>query len=863
MRIEHLTKIYKSKGTNGVGLDDVSFTLPDTGMVFIVGKSGSGKSTLLNMLGGLDEITSGDIIIGDKRFSEFTNTDFDNYRNSYLGFVFQDFCLIDELTVADNVRLALDFQGNRNGDDVIADILEKVDLSEFANRKPTQLSGGQRQRVAIARALVKSPKLILADEPTGNLDSKTAVQVLELLKELSRDILVLVVSHNIADAEKYADRMIELADGKILRDVTRNENHDNSFAVENDVVYLPDKTRLTDDELERFNEAISAGDKKVIQRETAFSDTEEDVARKSSDDIFIEGKFIPSKLSTKRTIEISGKFMGKKLLTSILMTVLITAVVVLFGLSNIFVDFDGAAAMNNAMQTSTDAAFVMNKGYINDDLVESLNTTYTVAVTQDDIDAFYSTGYKGKIYTKSAWSIPTSETTWSTENGVWENAAIFTNFYCTETKGLLKCDEAFLTKIFGKINVLAGELRSETHPAGFIITDYVADSILHYGKVVPLDGTYDNIINHQFNGRGYVIGIIETDYKERFAGYFSALKNGQKVSEQTVAEFQEYATNYLAVMYTLNENFDEDFTSAHDASIGRCRASSAELNGKTYAIDNSSAFQFTNNPEKEKDECTMGVGLFNRTFGTTYGIDGEGFEPVTVKFIVKSYASDKVYSTFELRVTSLTNNDYSIFIYDEEILEKVQKANLDPTSLYFDNYDNISDIYAVGTENDFYSATAYFKTVQAITKIVAVFKDIFFLIEIGLCGVMVLLMAFFAFSNIRSRNYEIGVMKAMGARTRNVAGIFLVQVICVGIAICLLFALFFYFGMPLANKLLMDSLVEYVNNASISGITLLAFDGNVMWKSIAIVLGVTVVSAFMPFVGVMTIKPANIIKARE
>lgn len=858
MRIEHLTKIYKSTGTNGVGLDDVSFTLPDKGLVFIVGKSGSGKSTLLNMIGGLDEITSGDIVIGEKRFSQFSNTDFDNYRNSYLGFVFQDFCLINELTVEDNVRLALDFQGERHGNAKIADILEKVDLAEYAHRKPTQLSGGQRQRVAIARALVKSPKLILADEPTGNLDSKTAVQVLELLKKLSEEILVLVVSHNIADADKYADRIIELADGKVIRDVSRNELGDNVFAIEGDTIYIPDKARLTDEEVLAFNEAIADGNKKVVQRDTAFADTGE-VYNAASEEM----KFIPSKLSTKRTIEMSGKFMRKKLATSIIMTVLITAVVVLFGLSRVFVGFDGAATMNEAMKTSTDPAFVMNKGYINDDLVETLNTSYTVAIESDDIDNFKNTGYNGNIYEKMAWSIPTSETSWSTENGVWDNAAIFANFYCTETKGLLKCDEAFLKKIFGKVNVLAGGLTSELHPGGFIITDYVADSILHFGKMVPTDGTYENIINHQFNGRGCVIGIIETDYKERFASYFAALKNGQKIDKQSVAEFQEYASNYLAVMYTINENFEEDFTSLHDATLGRCRASSAEMNGKVYAIDNSSAFQFSGNTNKEKDECTMGIGLFNRTFGTTYGVDGAGFEPVTIKFIVKSYASDKVYTTFELRVTEVVNNDYSIFIYDEDILGQIVMANLDPVSLYFDNYDNISEIYNVGVENNFYSATAFFKTVQSITKIVAVFKDIFMLIAVGLCGVMILLMAFFAFGNIRSRNYEIGVMKAMGARTRNVAGIFLVQVICVGLAICVLFGLFFYFGMPLANNLLMDSLIEYVDNASIGGITLLAFDGGVMWTSIAIVLGVTLVSAFMPFLGVLFIKPANIIKARE
>lgn len=866
MRIEHLTKIYKSKGTNGVGLDDVSFTLPDTGMVFIVGKSGSGKSTLLNMLGGLDEITSGDIIIGDKRFSEFSNTDFDNYRNSHLGFVFQDFCLINELTVADNIRLALDFQGDKHEDALIADILEKVDLTEFANRKPTQLSGGQRQRVAIARALVKSPELILADEPTGNLDSKTAVQVLELLKELSRDILVLVVSHNVADAEKYADRMIELADGKVIRDVTRNENHDNSFAVENDVVYLPDKTRLTDEELERFNEAISAGDKKVVQRETAFSDTVEDeIEPPPHDEIVVDKNFIPSKLSTKRTIEISGKFMRKKLLTSILMTVLITAVVVLFGLSNIFVDFDGAAAMNNAMQTSTDPAFVMNKGFVNDDLIESLNTTYACPIHDDDISTFIETGYDGHVYGKLAWSLPVAETTYSMDNGTIENISLYSNFYATETRGILVCDEAFLAKIFGvngSVTVLAGQLVNEEHPEGLIVTDYIADSLIAYGVHVT-DDDYDLLIDRTLSGRVRINAVIQTDYKERFSGYLGTLRAGGKVTKQEVAEFQEYAENYLAIAYTFNQNYKEDFIESEISNLGKLRKVAVTANGREREINMGSYMQFRTNPDKQTTECTMAVDLYNEICGTAYTLGDERFTPTHMTFKLKGFGLDTILGTVELDVTELIAGNYAILVYNREVVKQVQNANLMTVSLYFDDFDNISEIYEVGTENDFYSATAYFKTVQSITKIVAVFKDIFALIAIGLCGVMVLLMAFFAFSNIRSRNYEIGVMKAMGARTRNVAGIFLVQVICVGLAICLLFGLFFYFGMPLANKLLMDSLVEYVNDASISGITLLAFDGDVMWMSIGIVLGVTVVSAFMPFIGVMTIKPANIIKARE
>ena len=223
IEIKNLTKIYTSKNAKEcVALDNVSFSLPDKGMVFVLGKSGSGKSTFLNMLSGLDKMTSGDIIADGNKFSTFTENDYDNYRNSYLGFIFQDFCLIDKMTIYKNVEMALSLQNVKNKD-IVNEMIEKVGLKGFENRYPKELSGGQQQRVAIARALVKSPKLILADEPTGNLDSKTSKQILELFKKLSKDNLIVIVSHNIDDADTYADQIIRLNDGKVVENIVKNK----------------------------------------------------------------------------------------------------------------------------------------------------------------------------------------------------------------------------------------------------------------------------------------------------------------------------------------------------------------------------------------------------------------------------------------------------------------------------------------------------------------------------------------------------------------------------------------------------------------------------------------------------------------
>ena len=216
LEIRNLTKIYTAKGGVSVrALDGVSLTFEDTGMVFLLGKSGSGKSTLLNLCGGLDRPDSGEIIVKGRGSETFTAGDFDSYRNTYIGFIFQEYNILDEFTVEANVALALELQGKAKDREKIQEILRAVELENFAKRKPNTLSGGQKQRVAIARALVKEPEIIMADEPTGALDSATGRQVFDTLKKLSEDKLVLVVSHDREFAELYADRIIELKDRRV------------------------------------------------------------------------------------------------------------------------------------------------------------------------------------------------------------------------------------------------------------------------------------------------------------------------------------------------------------------------------------------------------------------------------------------------------------------------------------------------------------------------------------------------------------------------------------------------------------------------------------------------------------------------
>ena len=236
LELKNIVKKYNTGGSEVEVLKSVNIHFRENEFVSILGASGSGKTTLLNIIGGLDKYTSGDMALMGRSTKEFKDRDWDSYRNGTIGFVFQSYNLISHLSVIENVKLALSISGQSNAenDEKAKKVLEDVGLAEHLYKKPNQLSGGQMQRVAIARALVTDPKIILADEPTGALDSKTSVQIMELIKEISKTKLVIMVTHNPELAKEYSDRIIRVKDGEIQEDTNpyvTSEVVDNGFSL--------------------------------------------------------------------------------------------------------------------------------------------------------------------------------------------------------------------------------------------------------------------------------------------------------------------------------------------------------------------------------------------------------------------------------------------------------------------------------------------------------------------------------------------------------------------------------------------------------------------------------------------------------
>ncbi|RSK09081.1 Macrolide export ATP-binding/permease protein MacB [Streptococcus oralis] len=220
LQLQHISKVYHTGDQEFHALKDISIRFRENEFVSILGQSGSGKTTLLNIIGGLDQYTSGDLLIQGKSTKQFKDRDWDSYRNHTIGFVFQSYNLIGHQTALSNVEIAMTLSGVSKAERKkrAIEVLERVGLKDHLYKKPSQMSGGQIQRIAIARALVNDPKVVLADEPTGALDSETSVQIMDLLKDIAKERLVIMVTHNPELAQKYSTRIVQVLDGNILSD---------------------------------------------------------------------------------------------------------------------------------------------------------------------------------------------------------------------------------------------------------------------------------------------------------------------------------------------------------------------------------------------------------------------------------------------------------------------------------------------------------------------------------------------------------------------------------------------------------------------------------------------------------------------
>ena len=861
--ISNLNKFYNSRRSIHHALKDVSLDLSDKGLVFVLGKSGSGKSTLLNLIGGLDSVSSGEIVVDGNHISDFSEKEFAHYRNSCIGFVFQDHHLIDDLTLYQNIKLALDLRQIRDKS-LISQALEQVGLKGYEERYPRELSGGERQRVAIARAIVKRPRIILADEPTGNLDGRNAAEVMRILKTLSKDCLVLTVSHNTAEVYANADRILELSDGQIISDLTRNPNYQEEAVLESDTICFPGDRLMNDKDVAFINEKLSQ------QKVKRFAI--------SSDKFGVTGKIqreernLPiekTDLNIFQVISLSFTFLKTKMGRIFTVAIPLALILLIMLLSQAYINFDGNRIIADRMQKAGQQAIVLSKE-ISLDGMDKNARRYPAVVTEEDLHAFLETGFDGKTYPILSVSVPIT---------TYKNAAgIKTTYFsygvaATESLGTVCVDEQFFIDKLGELNFLARSRRED--PLGVYITDYLADAILalnsnYKGK------SYSSLLGEYRPdgmdvGTIYINGVISTGYEARYQELIDRVTVSKETDIAVLyndEDFQRLSSelySFLGYCYTFNSNYVRDYLES-EAADEHTYAWSHKLSvdGKDYSIpDGFVSFDPATN--LKDGQVTMGYKMYNAIFGTNYNADNLGsFTAHTAQLSQYAYYDTENRSPmFQTTVEIVGLDKEDGMRVSRSIRSLFDKNHIRQTGIYFDGLSHLSDILDVAQERSFIQDSVTLEGILTLNRCVSLFILIFQLVNILLCASVVFIFISFSTKMIRDKLHEIGIMKALGTGSGTINVIFGLQIALIAVCTCLLSSLGYYFLIEPANDLFIMSLREMVPSQLVLDLDVLVFIPRLVLENGILIAALSVVSLFVPMSKIAKIQPVKIINNRE
>lgn len=862
IEIKNLTKVYKVKNRNDVtAINDVNLVLPDKGMVFIVGKSGSGKSTLLNMLGGLDKPTSGEIIADGNVITKMKKYELTRFRSSYLGFIFQDYHVLDRLTVKQNIELSLDINNEQN-DEKVKKLIQLVDLGGLEERYPRELSGGQKQRIAVARALVKDAKVILCDEPTGNLDKKTTTQVLDLLKKISEEKLVIIVSHSTVDANNYGDRIIELYDGKIFRDRERSKEYSNEFKIENNTVYLPHYNDLTPNELILVNEAIENNrNLKFKQIGNRFHESKLEATEHEKVELR------KSKITKKGSSKLYKMFFKKKL-GLVFSIIVISLLLVCFAIFQSFLNFDGNSELSKSLEKHSITSVPLQKGSQNSEGNLSISTLERV--TEDDINKFRESGYTDPIYVKYNNTLPIRSMTIDVEGSI-SVSSHFPLLYCTETFGTINCNPSmlidFLKKYGGKDELEYFNVVDTPKDYGVYITDFVADSIGFY-----LQKDYDSILGdftYQNISYGYINGIIKTGYKEKYKVLFNEIDNHDVNSGaqtlQKLKDTEEYsdflvdAINFLAYGYSFAEDYSLTINNSEFRKI--LRINHFNMNIDEEKSVNITAYKtFIHNETLKENEIVFSQSVYNTLFGTAYTTKTFVPHDITFTFYKNDDKNGEVEYQKTYTITKLTSNTSGYINID--LCPELRQYDVIKYGIYLSSHNDISKMINIATENNFVISNADATKLSTINRVLEIFGKFFTFIELFFLLVTIIFIINTGKASVKKNKYEIGVLKALGVSNFSIIKQFIKQSLILCFLLCVVSNIGIYFGTMVGNSILVKAF-EVILEAKFYDLVLINYIPSLVIRDLIYIGIIAIVSFIIPQIMLLRIRPIEIIRARE
>lgn len=860
IEIKNITKIFKDKKKDNevVALNDVSFNLPEKGLIFINGKSGSGKSTLLNLIGGLDTPTSGQIFFNKNDITKFSFQQFNRYRSGYIGFVFQDYHLLDELTVEENINF---FAYKKEGSFSFEEILELTDLKGLEKRHINELSGGQKQRVAIARAVLKNPLLLLCDEPTGNLDENTSAQILELLKQISKRILVVVVSHNQKDSELYGDRIITLVEGKIDNDITKTPN--NLPLIDGEVVNLPYRQNLSKEDVETINKQFELGKiSKINAVSSGFfktNDKEITSIKKS-----IKGRPIDKKTFTK----LHNKFLSRKKFSSFIQVVVSTLLIIVLSFCGSLGTLNTNEIISYDMHKNNEVAKIFYKSvngsttiiedYVKDDLTslgydDVVSEIHPFTLLATNKYSFSGLHLRGSISSKVLLSTD--------------------SFHLAFSAGLMTISEDNLLKLFaekGKINVLAGDIYDES---GFIVTDLFADSLIYhqpdkYKCYEDVLGFYSYNLSGGINNNGKITAVIDTDYDIKYESLIECFNSNGDVREHKLYNQYLHDIHYKFYAFAFTLNFEVLDLLSNYEYVSFANLSGFYAQNEYGLVDLTSSYNYilhshNKNKNLNPGEIILNLSTYNRIFNTSLdSSDIDSFVPCNITLVRTSDndMNEKVLFKKTYKVVGLTTGNYIYTNLDDGL--EIFRYQFSPTRHVLFDLDKIGIACKYYNDNDYLNTdSAVFNSTMKYLKMLLVFQTLFILISILLVVIIVFLLVSSSVKYIKENRYQIGILKAMGASTLQLSGVFVLRTLIIGVLITIISTIGIYVLNPTFNDLLRQAGYSLIRSHFKIDTILLSFN-NLLIMAL-FVLGIVFVASLMPVLALHRVRPIDILRERE
>lgn len=808
LELKNITKDYKVADSATTVLKGISLTFRNNEFVSILGPSGCGKTTMLNIIGGLDKFTTGDLVINGKSTKEYKDRDWDTYRNHEIGFVFQSYNLIPHQTILKNVELALSISGisRKERKQLAIDALTRVGLKDHLNKKPNQLSGGQCQRVSIARAIVNNPNIIMADEPTGALDSETSMQVMELLKEIAQDRLVIMVTHNAELAKKYSTRIVKMLDGQILED----------------------SNPVSENEKKEFLKIAKEREEHLTKKEKKLKE------RKSS-------------MSSRSTLALSGSNLRTKkkrtFITSLACSIGIIGIAIILSVSG-----GMSTYVNKLQQDSSSSSYITisntttSKIEFGDDedsdanLVQYPNDTtgiypYTEQTsTSSSKPQILSEDYIN--YIEKNINGETDET--SLVLGISYTKDVALNLITKNDDTYSVVDDSYFSEMLDnteylstQYTILAGEkLPSEYNEVALVVDSYnrLSTKVLT-ALGIEYDENASEISYDKLVGKKFKL-IANNDFYEVSTGagdnnrdVYSSIKTQEKMA--TEYDNENSLTIKIVSVIRQNEDASSDWVDCGIAYTSALTNKVIELNQDsaivTYQKENDDYNVLTGNTfESENSSSSGGLSSLFGSSGTSYNDNLISLGAVSTPSKITIYPKDFDSKDKILEVLDAWNNTEIYKLYGNELDEE-------------GNY--IAEAYKVEyTDISALMASMLGSLINIITYVLVAFSAVSLVVS----SIMI---AIITYASVIERIKEIGVIRSLGGRKKDISRLFISEACIIGVISAII---------ALVVTLLLNSVINLVLGSLVGVSTIATLKFSTAFWMVLLSIGLNLVASLVP-----------------